>query len=98
MRMADRDHLARARAEHLTAPGSRRRAEVFERRIRCWDQARQQADQCADELATLADLVRLLAQKAACPEPLLDDDLLDRRLGELDEEERAYRQLSVGNG
>ena len=98
MRMADRDHLARARAEHLNAPGSRRRAEVFERRIRCWDQARDQADRCAEELATLADLVRLLAQKAACPEPLLDDDLLDRRLGELDEEEHAYRQLSAGNG
>jgi hypothetical protein len=98
MRMADRDQLARARAEHLNTPASRRRADVFERRIRCWDQAREQADHCADELATLADLVRLLAQRAACPDIVFDDDVLDRRLGELDEEESAMRQLSVGNG
>jgi hypothetical protein len=96
MRMADREHLSRARADQLAANGSRRRAEVYERRIRCWDLARERADRCADELATLADFVRLLAQKAACPDVLLDEDGLDRRLGELDEEEHAFRQLSAG--
>lgn len=94
MRMADRDYLVRMRND---LGARRRRADMFDRRIRYWDQCKAQADQCADELATLADLVRLLAQKAACPEVLIDDDILARRLWELDEEESALRLLSIGN-
>jgi hypothetical protein len=100
MRMCDRDQLARARCEHLSRPGgSRRRASMFERRIRYWDQCKAQSDRCDEELAVLADMIRLLAQKAICPTALMDDDLIERRLDDLDEEETALSSLSVlGNG
>src|SRR5262249_25084635 len=93
MRMADRDHLVRSRA----AIDGRRRVDMFERRIRYWDQCKAQADRCAEEMATVADLVRLLAQKAACPDIVFEDDVLERRLWELDEEESAFHLLSAGS-
>lgn len=96
MRMADRDQLVRARCEHRNRPGgSARRADMFDRRIRYWDQCKLQADKCDEELAVLADLIRLLAQKAICPTTFTADDLIDRRLGELDDEETALHQLSL---
>lgn len=100
MRMCDRDQLARARCEHMSRPGgSRRRAAMFERRIRYWDQCKSQSDRCDEELAVLADMIRLLAQKAICPTSLVDDDLIERRLDELDDEETALSSLQAfGNG
>jgi len=96
MRMADRDQLARAKLEHLNRPGgSRRRADMFERRLRYWDQCKAQADRCDEELAVMADMIRLLAQKAICPGTLIEDDLVERRLAELDDEEVALHQLSM---
>jgi hypothetical protein len=96
MRMADRDQLARAKLEHLNRPGgSRRRADMFERRLRYWDQCKAQADRCDEELAVMGDMIRLLAQKAICPSSLIEDDLVERRLGELDDEEVALHQLSL---
>src|SRR5262249_9543945 len=93
MRMCDRDQLARARTEHVARTGSRRRAAMFERRMRYWDQCKQQCDRCDEELAVLADMIRLLAQKAICPQALVDDEMVERVLDELDEAEHALRQL-----
>jgi hypothetical protein len=98
MRMCDRDQLARARTEHVSRTGSRRRAAMFERRMRYWDQCKQQCDRCDEELAVLADMVRLLAQKAICPPAMVDDEMVERVLDELEEEESALRQLSMFGG
>jgi hypothetical protein len=100
MRMCDRDQLSRARCEHASRPGgSKRRADMFDRRIRYWDQCKEQADRCDEELAVLGDLVRLLAQRAMCPASLVDNDLIERRLGDLDDEESAMHQVAmIGNG
>ena len=95
MRMCDRDQLARARTEHVSRSGSRRRVMMFERRMRYWDQCKQQCDRCDEELAVLADMIRLLAQKAICPVALTDDEMVERALDELDEEETALTQLSM---
>jgi len=99
MRMCDRDQLARARCEHLSRPGgSRRRAAMFERRIRYWDQCKAQSDRCDEELAVLADMIRLLAQKAICPETLIDEEPIEHRLDTLDDEESALSQLTAMHG
>jgi hypothetical protein len=98
MRMCDRDQLARARTEHVSRSGSRRRAAMFERRMRYWDHCKAQCDRCDEELAVMADMIRLLAQKAICPPALGDDDMVERVIEELDEEEHALRQLSMFGG
>ena len=96
MRMCDREQLARARREHLSRPdGSHRRADMFDRRIKSWDRCKAQADRCDEELAVLADMMRLLAQTAICPPTLVDDQPFERGLDELDDEHTALRQLSM---
>ena len=53
-------------------------------------------EKLADELEATDELVRLVAQRVACPE--IDGELdreLDRRLWELDEVDAALHQLSA---
>jgi hypothetical protein len=53
-------------------------------------------ERLADELEAVDELVRLVAQRAACP--AIDPDLgreIERRLWELDEVDAAYDQLSA---
>jgi hypothetical protein len=78
-------------------PGrSNRRREIIARRIRHREECLARIDRLADEIDAADELIRLLAQRAACP--TLDADLdreIDRRLWELDEVDAAIRQLSA---
>jgi hypothetical protein len=91
MRMADRDALA---GSLDSAAQTSRRGRFVARRIRYWDRCRAQAERCSEELQSTAELIRLLAQRAACPDLGFDIDALDRRVADLDEEEAALRQLA----
>lgn len=67
-----------------------RRSDLVVRRIRCFDACRQRAEWLAAELDAIDELVRLVAQKLACP--ALDADVdgeIERRLWELDEVDLA---------
>jgi hypothetical protein len=83
------------------APGrddswSKRRREIVERRIRHRDECLARVQRLSEELEAVDELIRLVAQRAACP---TDDDELDReierRLWELDEVDAALHQLSA---
>ena len=69
---------------------------VAARRLAHRDECRRRIERLADELETLDQMVRLVAQRVACPTP--DDGLdgeLDRRLWELDEAYAAFGELSA---
>jgi hypothetical protein len=75
---------------------SRRRRDLMQRRIRHRDECTRQIQTLADELEATDELIRLVAQRAACP--ALDNDIdreIDRRLWELDELDHALDQLSA---
>jgi NhaP-type Na+/H+ or K+/H+ antiporter len=93
MRMADRGQLTMMLAGPTGATG--RRSRFLQRRLRYWDHCKAEADRCVEELAATAEFVRLLAQKAACPELRFDEEALERRMADLEEEESAYRQLAA---
>lgn len=100
MQATDRSLLLRSLA--ATPPSSspqtsRCRRQLLERRIATWDRTALQATRFEDELASITDLVRLLAQRAACPDGLVDGDLVEWRLAELDAEDAALHQLSAGD-
>lgn len=100
MAATDRSLLLRSLA--ATPPSSspetsRCRRQLLERRISTWDRTALQATRFEDELAAITDLVRLLAQRAACPDALVDGDLVEWRLAELDAEDAAMHQLTAGD-
>ncbi|MBS1118979.1 MAG: hypothetical protein H6Q90_1207 [Deltaproteobacteria bacterium] len=78
------------------ATRSRRRREIQVRRLRHREECLARIDRLADELEAIDELVRLVAQRVACPaiDPDLDREI-DRRLWELDEVDAALRQLSA---
>ena len=78
------------------ASRSKRRREIMTRRLRHREECLQRVDRLADELDAVDELVRLVAQRVACPalEPDLEREI-ERRLWELDEVEAALRQLSA---
>jgi len=81
----------------LTPTGRcKRRHEIVARRMRHREECLRRVERLADELDATDELIRLIAQRAACPslDPELDREV-DRRLWELDEVEAAIRQLSV---
>jgi len=101
MRMADREQLSRALREFRERPGaSPRRADMFERRLRGWDQCKAVADRYDEELALLGETIRLLAQQATCPHGDADaEEPLVLVLAELDEDNAAMRQVGLlGHG
>jgi len=75
---------------------SKRCREIIERRNHHRDECTRRMEKLADELQCIDELVRLAAQRAACPplEIVLDREL-DRRLWELDEVDAALHQLSA---
>jgi hypothetical protein len=78
------------------ATRSKRRREIMARRMRHREECLRRVDRIADELEAIDELVRLVAQRSACPE--LDDPLdreIERRLWELDEVDAALDQLSA---
>jgi hypothetical protein len=66
------------------------------RRMRHRDECVKRIERLADELEAVDELVRLVAQRVACPS--LDGELdreIERRLWELDEVDEALNQLSA---
>lgn len=78
------------------AARSKRRREILARRMRHRDECLARVDRLADEIDAVDELVRLVAQRVACPalEPDLEREV-ERRLWELDEVDAALRQLSA---
>lgn len=78
------------------AARSKRRREILARRMRHREECLERVDRLADEIDAADELVRLVAQRVACPtiEPDLEREI-ERRLWELDEVEAALRQLSA---
>jgi hypothetical protein len=75
---------------------STRRRDIMQRRLRHRDECVRRIERLADELEAVDELVRLVAQRVACPS--LDGDLdreIERRLWELDEVDAALDQLSA---
>lgn len=75
---------------------SGRRREIMARRLSHRDACVRRIERLADELEAVDELVRLVAQRVACPS--LDGDLdreIERRLWELDEVDAALSQLSA---
>jgi len=78
------------------ASKSRRRRDILQRRIRHRDQCARRMEKLIDELEGIDELVRLVAQRTACPSFDLElDREIDRRLWELDEVDAALHQLSA---
>jgi len=94
IRIADRVQLERTRDSLRGDPMAHpRRVELCERRLRCLAECEVRAERLADELAMVADLLRLIAQRIACADAALLDDTIDRRLAQLDDEDLAHREL-----
>jgi hypothetical protein len=75
---------------------SKRRREIVARRIRHREECLRRVERLSDELEAIDELVRLVAQRVACP--IVDPELgreIERRLWELDEVDAAYEQLSA---
>lgn len=75
---------------------SKRRREIMARRLRHREECLRRIDRLSDELEAIDELVRLIAQRVACPS--LDTELdreIERRLWELDEVDAALDQLSA---
>ncbi len=75
---------------------SKRRREIQTRRAKHRDECIARIERITDELEATDELIRLIAQRAACP--ALESDLdreLDRRLWEIDEVDAAMSQLSA---
>ncbi|MDQ3367432.1 MAG: hypothetical protein M3680_18570 [Myxococcota bacterium] len=78
------------------ATRSKRRREIMARRVRHREECLRRVERLSDELEAIDELVRLVAQRTACP--ALDPDLdreIERRLWELDEVDAALDQLSA---
>lgn len=74
----------------------KQRKSILVRRARHWDACRERALELEEELAAVADFVRLAGQKALCPD--VEEEVseeLDRRLGDLQETESALRRLNA---
>ncbi|CAN5815305.1 hypothetical protein BH11MYX3_BH11MYX3_10430 [soil metagenome] len=80
----------------IDAPKSKRRREIQARRIRHRDECLRRIERLGEEIEATDELIRLVAQRVACPP--LHDDLdreIERRLWELDEVDAAIEQLSA---
>jgi hypothetical protein len=80
----------------VSAARSKRRHEIVARRLKHREECLRRVERLADEIDATDELIRLIAQRAACPslDPEVDREI-DRRLWELDEIDAAIRQLSA---
>jgi len=75
---------------------SKRRRDIVARRMKHREECLRRVEQLSDEIEAIDELVRLVAQRVACP--AMDPELgreIERRLWELDEVDAAYDQLSA---
>jgi hypothetical protein len=95
LRLAGGDALPAA-TPITQAAKSKRRRDILQRRLRHREQCVQMMERLVDELESITELVRLIAQRTACPDFDIElDRELDRRLWELDELDEALHQLSA---
>jgi hypothetical protein len=95
LRLAGADALPAATPIGETSK-SRRRRDILQRRIRHRDQCARRMEKLIDELEGIEEVIRLVAQRTACPSFELElDREIDRRLWELDEVDAALHQLSA---
>jgi len=76
------------------AQRSSRRRDIMQRRLRHRDECLRRIERVADELEAVDELVRLVAQRVACPQ--VGDELdreIEKRLWELDEVDAALHSL-----
>ena len=93
--MFDRGQLERTRDALRADPAAdTRRIALCERRLQAHLRSQARVDQLANELALLADLIRLIAQRVACPDEPALDDRIERQLAELDEDDVVRAQLA----
>jgi hypothetical protein len=88
--------IERLAEEKSAAPASLRRlhARLLEQRARRWDESMAEIDRSRAQLALIADLVRLLSERAATGAlPDTDIDALITRLEDLDEAERQLEAV-----
>lgn len=93
LRLAGSHDLPRPIAE---GERSARRRDIMLRRERHREDCVKRIERLSDELEAIDELVRLVAQRVACP--AIDHELdreIDRRLWELDEVDDAMKQLSA---
>jgi hypothetical protein len=95
------DALRLSGADALPAPlpetaRTSRRGDIMQRRIRHRDECVRRMAQITDEIEGIDQLIRLVAQRTACPVLEMEPDReIDRRLWELDEVDAAMHQLSA---
>lgn len=94
------DALRLSGADALPAPlpdaGRSRRSAIVQRRVRHRDDCVKRMAAITDEIESIDQLIRLVAQRTACPVFDLElDREIDRRLWELDEVDAALHQLSA---
>lgn len=80
----------------LALERSKRRREIVDRRMKHREECLRRVERLSDEIESIDELVRLVAQRVACP--AMDPELgreIERRLWELDEVDAAYAQLSA---
>jgi hypothetical protein len=95
LRLAGSSDLPRALPLQDPHRSSRRR-DIMQRRLRHRDDCVKRIERLADELEAVDELVRLVAQRVACPS--LDNEVdreIEKRLWELDEVDAALEQLSA---
>lgn len=80
----------------LALERSKRRRDIVARRMKHREECLRRVEHLSDEIEAIDELVRLVAQRVACPalEPELGREI-ERRLWELDEIDTAFRQLSA---
>ncbi|MGE5184550.1 MAG: hypothetical protein ACM31C_20910 [Acidobacteriota bacterium] len=94
--MASRVQLERMCESYRSDPGAHpQRLDIAERRLRSQLQCEARAELLADELAIVSDLIRLIAQRAACPDDPQPDEDIERDLAELDADEAARKLLAA---
>lgn len=95
--MADRTQLERMRDGLITDPRTNLlRLELCERRLECHLACQRTAIWFSDELAIVSDLIRLIAQRVACPDHLDGEEWIQRPLAELDDDDDVQRMLEAG--
>jgi hypothetical protein len=103
MRRADRDRMAKELStRHLAAQDGeidrlrRRRLAIVARRAEHWDECFERARALREELGAVAEFIRFVGQKVACPDLLRETEIeLESRLGDLEATEAAFRQLDA---
>ena len=96
LRLAATHDLPQSVQTSLAIDRNKRRRDIVARRVRHREECLRRVERLADELEAIDELVRLVAQRTACPE--VDPEVgreIERRLWELDEVDAAYDQLSA---